>query len=217
MHDDRLDVAERILKPHLKEDPFDVRAIRMLAELAARIGRLKDAETLLRRAVEHRAGVHPGAANLAMVLGRLGRPAEALAHPRRHIRGSARRPWRFNLKAATLARLGNFEQAIALYEQVLKERPNQPRVLLSYGHMMKTVGRLEESVAAYRKAIDLEPTLGEAWWSLANLKTVRFNEADVQRWRGALAGAGSEGRRSLPPRIRAGQGASRRRADRRRV
>jgi hypothetical protein len=48
----RLDVAERILKPHLLDDPFDVRAIRILAELAARIGRLRDSETLLRRALE---------------------------------------------------------------------------------------------------------------------------------------------------------------------
>ena len=52
LNDNRLDVAERILKPHLKEDPFDAAAIRMLAELAARIGRLTDAENLLRRAVE---------------------------------------------------------------------------------------------------------------------------------------------------------------------
>src|SRR3954451_22705113 len=79
MHDDRLDIAERILKPHLKEDPFDVRAIRMLAELAARIGRLKDAETLLRRAVEIAPDFKPAQTNLALVLGRLVRPAEALA------------------------------------------------------------------------------------------------------------------------------------------
>ena len=59
MHDDRLDVAERILKPYLKEDPFDVRAIRMLAELAARIGRLRDSETLLRRALEIAPGFTP--------------------------------------------------------------------------------------------------------------------------------------------------------------
>ena len=41
LHENRLDVAERLLKPHLKEDPFDARAIRMLAELAGRIGRMK--------------------------------------------------------------------------------------------------------------------------------------------------------------------------------
>ena len=52
MNENRLDVAERLLKPHLREDPFDVAAIRMLAELAARIGRWRDAENLLRRAVE---------------------------------------------------------------------------------------------------------------------------------------------------------------------
>src|SRR3954469_100193 len=75
----RLDVAERILKPYLKDDPFDARAIRMLAELAGRIGRLKDAETLLRRAVEIAPGFTAARANLALVLGRLGRPAEALA------------------------------------------------------------------------------------------------------------------------------------------
>jgi len=78
MHENRLDVAERLLKPHLKEDPFDVRAIRMLAELAARIGRLNDSETLLRRALEIAPSFSAARANLAMVLGRLGRPAEAL-------------------------------------------------------------------------------------------------------------------------------------------
>src|SRR3954465_3299907 len=74
----QLDVAERLLKPHLKEDPFDAAAIRMLAELAARIGRWRDAENLLRRAVEIAPGFTAARANLALVLGRTGRPAEAL-------------------------------------------------------------------------------------------------------------------------------------------
>src|SRR5216117_3670296 len=79
LHDNRLDAAERILKPYLKEDPFDAKAIRMLAELAARIGRWRDAENLLRRAVEIAPGWAAAKANLALVLGRMGRPAEALA------------------------------------------------------------------------------------------------------------------------------------------
>ena len=78
LNENRLDVAERLLKPHLKEDPFDVRAIRMLAELAARIGRMKDSENLLRRALEIAPNFSPARANLALVLGRTGRPAEAL-------------------------------------------------------------------------------------------------------------------------------------------
>ncbi|MCL6728474.1 tetratricopeptide repeat-containing sulfotransferase family protein [Sphingomonas hankyongi] len=187
LHENRLDIAERILKPYLKEDPFDVRAIRMLAELAARLGRLKDSETLLRRAVEISPNFTAARANLAMVLGRLGRPAEALELLDDIFETEPDQPGHLNLKAATLGRLGDFEQAVALYEQVLRRAPDQPRVLLSYGHMLKTLGRLDEAVAAYRKAIAVNPALGEAWWSLANLKTVRFSESDAEAMQSALA------------------------------
>ena len=179
MHDNRLDVAERILKPHLKEDPFDVRAIRMLAELAARIGRLNDSETLLRRAVEIAPNFTPARTNLAMVLGRLGRPAEALELLDDIFAAEPDDIGNLNLKAATLSRLGNFEEAITFYETVLQRSPLQPRVWLTYGHILKTIGRTEEGIAAFRKAIELRPWLGETWWSLANLKTVRFSEDDI--------------------------------------
>ena len=190
MHDDRLDVAERILKPYLKDDPFDVRAIRMLAELAARIGRLKDSEVLLRRALEIAPAFTPARTNLAMVLGRLGRPAEALEMMEEVFRVEPDGLGHLNLKAATLGRLGDFEQALEIYDQVLARAPNQPRVLLSYGHMLKTVGRQEDAVAAYRRAISLDPELGEAWWSLANLKTVKFTDGDIAAMENALSRAG---------------------------
>ncbi|HET6536038.1 MAG TPA: sulfotransferase, partial [Sphingomicrobium sp.] len=92
----------------------------------------------------------------------------------------------WNLKAATLGRLGEFDEAIRLYEDVLGRASDQPRVWLSYGHMLKTVGRQDEGIAAYRRAISIRPTLGEAWWSLANLKTVRFDESDIEAMEQAL-------------------------------
>ncbi len=179
LHANRLDVAERLLKSYLKDDPFDVRAIRMLAELAARLGRLKDSEVLLRRAVEIDPNFLAAQTNLAMVLGRLGRPAEALEIIDVIFAADPDRLGNLNLKAATLGRLGDFEEALELYTQVLERAPNQPRVLLTYGHMLKTVGKTPESIAAYRKAIALNPALGDAWWSLANLKTVRFTDDDI--------------------------------------
>ena len=186
LHENRLDIAERILKPYLKEDPFDVRAIRMLAELAARVGRLKDSETLLRRAIEIDPNFTAARTNLAMVVGRLGRPAEALELLEPIFEAEPDRIGHLNLKAATLGRLGDFEQALGLYEQVLERAPNQPGVLMSYGHMLKTIGRLDEAVAAYRKATVLNPGMGEVWWSLANLKTVRFSEQDIAAMQEAL-------------------------------
>jgi tetratricopeptide (TPR) repeat protein len=186
MNENRLDVAERLLKPHLKEDPFDAAAIRMLAELAARIGRWRDAEHLLRRAVELAPGWTAARANLALVLGRMGRPAEAIEMLDEVFAQEPEEIGHWNLKAATLGRLGDFDQAIRLYEDVLAKAPTQPRVWLSYGHMLKTIGRQEEGIAAYRKAIEIRPALGEAWWSLANLKTVKFDEGDIAAMEQAL-------------------------------
>jgi tetratricopeptide (TPR) repeat protein len=186
LNENRLDVAERLLKPHLKDDPFDAAAIRMLAELAARIGRWRDAENLLRRAVELAPGWAAPKANLALVLGRMGRPAEALALMDDIFALEPDDPGHLNLKAATLGRLGDFDDAIRLYEEVLVKSPDQPRVWLSYGHMLKTIGRQSEGIDAYRKAIAIKPTLGEAWWSLANLKTVKFDETDSSAMHQAL-------------------------------
>jgi len=187
LHDNRLHDAEPLLKAHLRDDPFDVAAIRMLAELAGRIGRYKDAENLLRRAVELSPGFTAARANLAIVLYRQNRPAEAIAELGRVIEEDPDNPGHANLKAAALGRIGGFDEAIALYKDVLARAPHQPKVWMSYGHMLKTVGQQAEGVAAYRRAIELAPELGEAWWSLANLKTVKFDDADIAAMQAALA------------------------------
>lgn len=187
LHDNQLHVAEPLLKAYLKRDPFDARAIRMLAELAGRIGRYGDAEALLRRAVELAPGFTAARANLALVLYRQNRAPEALTLLDAVIADEPDNPGHANLKAAALGRLGGFEDAISLYEKVLHDAPGQPRVWLSYGHMLKTVGRRDDGIAAYRRALSLLPTLGDAWWSLANLKTVRFDDADIAAMEAALA------------------------------
>ena len=136
LHDNHLNIAEPLLKAHLKDDPFDVKAIRMLAELAWRIGRLADAEHLLRRAIEIAPSFTAARAQLALVLGRMGRPGEALPLLEILFEDDVEDLGLFNLKAATVARLGDFAAAITLYESVIERAPNQPRVWLSYGHML---------------------------------------------------------------------------------
>ena len=94
-----------------------------------------------------------------------------------------------NLYAAILGRVGEFERASEIYARLLEEYPNHSRVLLSYGHVLKTEGRQEESIEAYRKSINLDPKLGEAYWSLANLKTVRFDQDDLDSMEQHIADA----------------------------
>ena len=188
LHDNRLSEAEPLLRAHLKADPFDVAAIRMMAELAGRIGRYKDAEHLLRRALELAPDFGAARANLATCLYRQHRPAEAIAELDHLIVDDPENIGHANLKAAALGRIGGFDEAITLYEQVLAAAPEQPKVWMSLGHVLKTVGRLDDGIAAYRRALAVAPTLGEVWWSLANLKTVRFTADDIAAMQAALAG-----------------------------
>src|SRR3546814_2499220 len=57
---------------------------------------------------------------------------------------------------------------------------------MSYGHVLKTIGRQQDSVAAYRRGLEIAPGLGEIWWSLANLKTVKLGEGDIAAMTSAL-------------------------------
>ena len=194
--DNRLGEAEPLLKARLKAVPTDVAAIRMLAELAGRIGRHRDAENLLRRALELAPAFHAARSNLATVLHRQNRTPEALAELDALMAAEPEHLGHANLRAAALTKVGDFDEALALYEAILASPPGHPKIWMSYGHALKTVGRSDDSIAAYRRAIALQPALGEVWWSLANLKTVRFDAGDIAAMRAALeeSGLGEEDR-----------------------
>ncbi|MFC2953718.1 tetratricopeptide repeat-containing sulfotransferase family protein [Marinicaulis aureus] len=172
-------VAERLLKAYLKQHPTDVAAIRMLAELAARIGRYQDAEHLLQRCIELAPSFTAARHNLAIIELRLGKSEEAYSEAETLLRNDPKNPNYRTLYSSALVRVGEYEKAIESYGSLLKEYPKQPKAWMSYGHALKTVGRTPDSIDAYKRSIDLQPSLGEAYWSLANLKTFRFEPHDI--------------------------------------
>jgi predicted Zn-dependent protease len=178
--------AERLLRSHLLEWPTDVAALRMLAEVAARLRRYGDAQALLEHCLSLAPQFHGARHNYALVLFRQSKVEQALREVEQLLGAAPDHLGYRNLKAAVLAHLGEYSASIEVYEAVLQESPDQPRIWLSYGHALKTASRSEDSIAAYRRAVDLEPTLGEAYWSLANLKTFQFAAADVEAIRAAL-------------------------------
>ena len=185
--ENKLSHAEALLRAHLQQHETDVAALRMLAEVAARLRRYMDAELLLERCLELAPSFDEARHNHAVALFRQGKAAPALLQMERLLAKQPRNPGYRNLKAAILAHLGEYAESIHVYEAVLKEYPAQPKVWMSYGHSLKTAGRTDDSIAAYRRAVAMQPTLGEAWWSLANLKTFRFASEDVAALRAALA------------------------------
>ena len=171
--------AESLLKAHLMKAPTDVPAIRMLAEVAARCGRDDDAEKLLERCLELAPNFKPALFNYATLLHRNNHSARSLPVIERLLAAEPRHPGYRNLHAVVLTRLGEFAQASRIYAELLREYPSHAKVWLTFGHTLKTDGKLAEGIDAYRRSIALEPSFGEAYWSLANLKTFRFESADV--------------------------------------
>ena len=179
-------VAERALKEYLAQNPTDVAAIRMLAEVAARLGRDFDAQNLLERCLELAPGFQFARQNYAYILNRSNRFEKALEQANRLLESDPGNMSFRNLKAVALSKIGDFETAIVLYREVLSENPGYSRVWHSFGHTLKTAGQTEQAIEAYRRSIALEPNYGEAYWSLANLKTFRFTPEEMQTMRGQL-------------------------------
>ncbi|MFO1400479.1 MAG: sulfotransferase [Steroidobacteraceae bacterium] len=184
--ENRIPEAETLLRQHLHEHPTDIAAIRMFAEVAARLGRYLDAENLLARCLGLAPDFEGARHNYAVALTRQGKNAAALVQVERLLAAEPRNPSYRSLQAAVLGAVGDYARAIEVYAQIVKEFPAQAKLWMSYGHALKTAGHSAEGVAAYRRAIELEPGLGEAWWSLANLKTYRFDDADVAAMRAQL-------------------------------
>ena len=179
--------AERTLRQHLLEQPGDSHALAKLAEIAIDQRRMEEAAVLLRRAAS--ADPSPDR-QLALIshLQAFGGAAIALRELDA-LPGAARKSLPARAREAALrGHLGQYDRQIRLYEELAIEAPDNSALWMSYGNALKTVGRTEDAVAAVRRAIAIEPTCGEAYWTLANFKSFRFTDRDVAAMRKALRG-----------------------------
>ena len=187
LFDGDLSQAQAHLRAHLLTRPGHVAALRMMAEVYIRLGRHGDAETLLSEALS-RDPAHDGARfAYANALFQQQKGPEALAEAERLLAARPDDLAYLNLAAACLGLVGRTEEAVAIYAGLLKTYDRQPRLWLNYGHALRTLGRQAEAVAAYKRCIALAPHLGDAHWSLANLKVVSFTPADEAAMRAQIA------------------------------
>ncbi len=186
LYEGRLAKAEAICREVLQEDPIDVSAIRMLADIGIRLNQLEDSQKLLERCLELAPDFHLARNDYANLLRKRQQYEASLAQLEQLLEVEPDNPNHLLLKASVLVQIAKFESAIEIYDRVLAHYPRQPRSHLSKGHALKTLGRHSEAIEAYRTAISQEPGLGEAYWSLANLKIFRFEDDDISAMRERL-------------------------------
>lgn len=183
----RIKEAEELLRTHLAQNPTDVVAIRMQADVAARLRGSAIAEQMLAYCLELAPDYTAARHDHALALHRLNRHAEAIVQLDQLLASEPTNPSYLNLKAAALARLGDHARAIEIYQEILTAYPDNAYARASLGHALRALGRRDESIAAYREAIRLAPGLGEAWWAMASIKSLRFSHEDVATMRQQLA------------------------------
>ncbi|HMI19407.1 MAG TPA: sulfotransferase [Sphingomonas sp.] len=177
----RLSDAYPWLRDRLQAEPSDIAALRMMADVAMRMGRPIDAARMLIRAIELAPDFTIARQLLLDAL--LQAPSEdALAELDQRLASKPDHLGYLNLKANLLDRAGRYDEAIVLYRRMLDIRPDAV-TWITLGNVLQTIGRSAESVDCYRRSIALAPQGGEAWWSLANAKTFAFSPDDVAQLR----------------------------------
>ena len=193
--DGELAPAEQIIRAFLLRHGNHPEAMRLLAKIGMARDVLDDAEFLLEAALtlapDHRAARYEYAQTLMQRHkyprgARTGRQLLALEPGNLDYR---------SLAATIAVGLGEHDKAIALYRGLLADAPGSPDVHLWLAHALKTVGQVPEAIDAYRAAAAARPNFGDAYWSLANLKTVPFQRrGDGAHARGGgVAGDGAGG------------------------
>jgi tetratricopeptide (TPR) repeat protein len=173
--------AEDLVRRHLLAHPDDIEAMRLLARIGVRQDVLDDAEFLLESLLLAAPDYHAARFEYASVLIQRHKFTAALAEAGRLLAiDPENRDYR-TIRANACVGLGQHEEALSIYRELAGSGPRDAELHLSIGHALKTLGRQSEAVDSYRQAAAVRPNFGDAYWSLANLKTYRFTDDEIAR------------------------------------
>ena len=171
--------AEEICKEFMHLNPRYVEGMRLLADIAMRLGVLDDAEFLLESAIE----LEPDNTRLRIdyigVLRKRQQFEKALSQAKSLLESQSDNLQFRSIFAIECMQSGDFERAVAEFNAILQLLPEDPTTLISKGHALKTLGDSSAAIACYQTALKVDPERGEAFYSLANLKTYRFTETEL--------------------------------------
>ncbi|MGC1520158.1 MAG: sulfotransferase [Steroidobacteraceae bacterium] len=171
--------AELIFRDILQTDATHVAALCGLAAVSLAASRPGDAERLLRHALKQSAHLPLAWRGLCQALADLGRFPEAEAAVRRLLKIEPENPKNWVLLGNVCTRMMRQPEALLAFEEAARLNPGEVRLRLSIGHLHKTLGQRRECEAAYKACLGFDPNFGEVYWSLADLKTYVFEDAEI--------------------------------------
>jgi tetratricopeptide (TPR) repeat protein len=189
--DGELAPAEAIIRAYLRKHGNDVEAMRLLAQIGIEHGVLDDPEVLLEAVLALAPDYQAARFDYAGVLLKRHKHTQAIEELEKLLKVEPENRNYRTTYAAAYVGLGDHERALALYRELLINAPRAADLQLSVAHSLKTLGRTQEAIDAYHAAAALRPSFGDAYWSLANLKTYRFTPQELAQMRTEEAAAGA--------------------------
>ena len=183
INENKLYRAEKLCRDFLQKTPHHIEAMRLLATLGMRLFVYDDAEFLLESCVELQPDYWLARLDYVKVLHKRQKFEKALEQA---IILSARFPGNhfFDLTFANQSvAIGHFDEALQVYDKVITSHPDFEQTFVSRGHALKTIGRIDDGIESYRAAYRAREDYGDAYWSLANLKTYRFTDEEIAQMR----------------------------------
>ena len=188
-YDGELGESERIVREFLLTHGHHVEAMRLLARIGMEHDVLDDAQLLLEGVLDLEPDYRAARFEYAQVLCRRHLYPESQQQIEKLLAlDRSNRDYR-TLHAMTCVGLGQHERAIELYRELLEGASQPAELHLSIAHSLKTLGQREPAIAEYHAAAAAREGFGDAWWSLANLKTYRFADTELEQMRAAEAAA----------------------------
>ncbi len=179
INEKKLYKAEQLCRSYLQKTPHHVEAMRLLADIGVKMQVLDDAEFLLESCVEFQPDNKIARFNYADVLYKRQKFIESLKQAEKLHNEDPDNLSFSMIMANCYVGAGDLEAALAIYSRVLKQAPNNPNILLMQAHALKAIGMVDEAIIAYKDAYKSKPDFGDAFWSLANLKTYRFSDEEI--------------------------------------
>lgn len=183
--------AEQVIRQFLRANGTHIEGMRLLAQIGMKLEILDDAEFLLESVLVFEPDYHAARYDYAVVLTQRHKHAQALEEiaKLRKIEPD-NRAYR-TIYANACVGIGDHEEAQRMYRELLPGAPNAAELHLSIAHSLKTLGQQPQAIEAYRTAAQVQPSYGDAYWSLANLKTYRFTDGEIEVMRAQEAAAGT--------------------------
>jgi tetratricopeptide (TPR) repeat protein len=184
--------AERAFREILKLDPGHVGALCGLAAVALAASRPHEAERLLRHVLKQSAHLPLAWRGLCQTLADLGQLGEFETAMRHLLKVEPENSKNWVLLATVRLRLMRHRDALVAFEEAARLSPDEVGLVLSIGHINKTLGDRQACESAYKTCLLKDPSLGEAYWSLADLKTYVFSTAEIAAMQALLRERGED-------------------------